>query len=559
MATPFTLRSLIAILACAWLPGMTSAAAADTQAQTQEPAARTARKPVINSAQLLYHMLLGEIAYARARVAYAEGSNTAAEANFSVALSNYAELSKRTDDPRIISRTNEIGMANALINAQSHPAETEALLKTRLANPDTPREILLQQLPAIFSRNADKTEVARIISRLTAPYLGLAEAQQARAVAELQASHNAAARTAAEAALALRPDLEQAALIVAQTASPAEHDAAMETLGAFAKAHPQALESRLTYTEWLARQGRKEDAAIQYNALLKDNPTNDPLAFAVIRLAVQVEDLETAQTLLERLIEHNWGEADRLRALLGEVQEQRGLTDKALLTYDQVEPGSLFLTAQLHKAQILARQKQYSAALAGLEAAIRRSPADAVGLQIAQSQLLRRNGKLDAAHDVLQAILTRNPDNQDALYDAAMIDEQMGKTGPMEERLRRILTLKPDHSNALNALGYSFAERNTHLDEADSLLTQALKLEPENPAFLDSLGWLRFRQGKLAEARDLLQRAYAKLPDPEVAGHLVEVLWVDNQHDAARRLMTEATKASPDEKSLQTLAKRLGM
>ena len=92
-----------------------------------------------------------------------------------------------------------------------------------------------------------------------------------------------------------------------------------------------------------------------------------------------------------------------------------------------------------------------------------------------------------------------------------------------EAAFRKVLELNPKNAGALNYLGYMLADRNVRLEEAYDLIKRAVDLEPDNGAYLDSLGWVYFRQGKLDDARGLLERALERMPDPTVRDHLGDV------------------------------------
>jgi len=543
MTSNILMRSvLITATATCLFAGPATSFAQDSHPR-QEKTHSSSTKSGLNSYQLLYYMLLGEIAFARHDV--------------DTALASYGELVKHSDDPRILSRANEIGLTSALMDVQSKPQEAEAAIRSVLVHRKNLRARLIIQLPAIFTHINDKAEAAQIIERLTEPYLALAEAHMARATAEHAAGQMEKAHLEAAAAFKINPDLEQAILLLTQT-TPQEHSGeAMARLGAFAKTHPLALESRLSYTRWLAHEQRRDEAKAHYQAMLKDFPDNDALVFATVGIAAQVGDMAEAENLLARLVDHEWGDVDRMRLLLGEVQFEQGHMDQAMQTLRAVPPGPQFAPAVIQQARILNERKQNQEATKLLQQAATDSPKDKTALQSAESILLRQAGRNDEAYKVLQDILSREPDNQDILYDAAMLDEQAGRNDVMEQRLKHLIALKPDNAMALNALGYSFADRNIRLDEAEQLLNKAHELEPEDPAILDSVGWLNFRQGNWNEALGFLQRAYSRFPDPEVACHLIEVLAVDGQRQAASKVLNEASLAHPDNAKLQALAKRL--
>jgi Flp pilus assembly protein TadD len=116
--------------------------------------------------------------------------------------------------------------------------------------------------------------------------------------------------------------------------------------------------------------------------------------------------------------------------------------------------------------------------------------------------------------------------------------------------------VRPDHAHAYNALGYSFAERNTRLPEAKKLIEKALEIAPEDYFIIDSLGWVLYREGDLKGAAEQLRRAYGGRPDAEIGAHLGEVLWVMGQRAEADKVWQESLKASPENESLQKTIKR---
>jgi Flp pilus assembly protein TadD len=127
----------------------------------------------------------------------------------------------------------------------------------------------------------------------------------------------------------------------------------------------------------------------------------------------------------------------------------------------------------------------------------------------------------------------------------------------LESNLRKLIEVRPDHAHAYNALGYSFAERNTRLPEARKLIERALELAPDDFFIMDSMGWVLYREGDLKGAAEQLRRAYVGRPDAEIGAHLGEVLWVMGQRDEANRVWQESLKSSPDNETLQKTIKRL--
>ena len=180
-----------------------------------------------------------------------------------------------------------------------------------------------------------------------------------------------------------------------------------------------------------------------------------------------------------------------------------------------------------------------------------------IQVMVADAQLLRNANRMPEALAILSKGLERFPADTGLLYDYAMLAEKAGKLDLMEAALRKIIRLAPDNQHAYNALGYSYAERNIRLQEAYALIEKALKLTPEDPFIMDSMGWVQFRLGKLQEAEDFLRRAYALRPDVEIGVHLGEVLWVKGEKDAAQKLWRDARQKDPQNEMLKSTLTRL--
>lgn len=186
-----------------------------------------------------------------------------------------------------------------------------------------------------------------------------------------------------------------------------------------------------------------------------------------------------------------------------------------------------------------------------------RTPDDGQLKLLAEAQLLRDNGQPQAAYELLSAELQRDPDDDGLLYDAAMAAERAGHADIMEKLLRRLIALKPNAAHAYNALGYSLADRGERLPEAKALIEKALSLSPDDGYMQDSLGWVNFRMGNVAQARTILEAAFGKSPDPEIAAHLGEVLWTLGERDAARAVWRKGQALDADNDTLVNTLKRL--
>src|SRR5262249_15053390 len=106
------------------------------------------------------------------------------------------------------------------------------------------------------------------------------------------------------------------------------------------------------------------------------------------------------------------------------------------------------------------------------------------------------------------------------------------------------------------ALGYSLADRNQRLDEANTLIDKALAMDPDDAAILDSKGWVNYRRGDFPGAADMLKKALASRPDPEIAAHLGEVLWQMGRPEEANKTWDDALKLAPGNEALTSTIKR---
>src|SRR5205085_7132546 len=162
----------------------------------------------------------------------------------------------------------------------------------------------------------------------------------------------------------------------------------------------------------------------------------------------------------------------------------------------------------------------------------------------------RESKAWNETYDMLSKAVVTYPNSFELLYDRAMAAERVDKIDVLEKDLRRVIVMKPDYAHAYNALGYTLAEKTHRLAEARDLIEKAYKLSPDDPFILDSLGWVYYRLGNVDTALKHLQSAYDARPDPEIAAHLGEVLWKSGQRDAAQKVWRAALAENPNHESL---------
>ena len=442
--------------------------------------------------------------------------------------------------------------------------EARPLLEERLkeARAQT-RGLLAFQIQRLLARAKDKNAAFTLLEQVLAPYRDMPEAHLALAQGAFAQGDSDRARDEAQAALKLKPDSELAALSLAQVTT--DKTEAARSLSAFLARHPKARDVRMAYARMLVEQKQYEGARREFELMLKEQPQDLTALYALGVLSVQVNDFGAAEkyltTYLNVLSANPEEERDPNQALLllAQIAEERKDTDAVLKWLAQIEPGEAFLSAQIKRAQIIAKRGDMAQARQLLHELKVNGEREHTQVISAEAQLLRDSSQLPAAMAVLKAGLKQYPDNTDLLYDYAMAAEKGNQLEIMETALRRIMELAPNNQHAYNALGYSLAERNIRLDEAYALIDKALKLAPEDPYIMDSMGWVQFRMGRLKEAESLLRRAYELRPDVEIAVHLGEVLWVKGQKADAQKFWRDAQTRDPQNDTLKSTLARLNV
>lgn len=519
----------------------------------------------------VFQALVGDIALQRGEIA--------------MGLSAWADLARRTRDPKVLGRATEVAalarqydlaLEMNKIWLEVEPESTKAqqaqsslmVLSNRLDELAPQLAMVLEQdkanlganlmhLNRILTRHSDKAAVQRLVDRLAEPYGNTPEAHFAMGQAAANAGDFMRAHGEFEKALLLRADWESAALARAQIQARQSNKTAISSLNDFIERHPAARDARLALARLLINEKQFSDARIHFDRLIRDNPDSPEVIYPVAMLALQQGDTSTGRTQLEKLLKSDFPDKSTVHFFLAQIDEDQKKPEAALEHYRQVTAGDQYITARSRAAQILVKQGKNEEARELIRTTQAASVADKTQLILAESQLLRESGRHTEAYTMLSKALTQHPDNLELLYETALSAERQGKPEVLETHLKHLLGLKPDHAHALNALGYSLAERNIRLNEASALITRALLLTPEDPFIMDSLGWVLYRQGKLGEALSTLERAYQIKSDPEIAAHIGEVLWALNRKEEARRMLTEAAKKHPENDVLSGTIKKL--
>ncbi|MGZ3254319.1 MAG: tetratricopeptide repeat protein [Burkholderiaceae bacterium] len=440
-------------------------------------------------------------------------------------------------------------------------AEAQPIFEQRLKQmrPQA-RPLMMFQIQRLLARAKDKTAAFDLLERVLAPYQSTPETHLVLAEGALAKGDQPRAQAEARIALAAKPDSELAALTMAQVASDNAQSA--KELDNFLQTHPKSHDIRIAYARLLVDQKQYDKAQTQFELALKEQPEDLTSMYALGILANQNKDWKASEkyltSYLDALAKHPNEKRDPSQALLllAQMAEERNDTDAALKWLAQIDSGEAYLGAQIKQAQLIAKRGDMAAARQLLHSASVDNEREQILLITAEGQILRDANQMQDAFALYDSALKRFPDSTDLLYDYAMLAEKNEKLDIMETMLRKVIKLAPESQHAYNALGYSFAERNMRLPEAYALVEKAMQLAPEDPFIMDSMGWVQFRLGKLQEAENLLRRAYALRPDPEIAVHLGEVLWVKGSKDDAEKLWRDVKAKDPKNDTLKnTLAR----
>ncbi|SEP04354.1 Tetratricopeptide repeat-containing protein [Pseudomonas sp. NFACC39-1] len=333
-------------------------------------------------------------------------------------------------------------------------------------------------------------------------------------------------------------------------------DEALPLLEKGIRQYPDDKRLRLTYARMLVENDRMDDAKVEFSSLVQQYPEDDELRYSLALVCLEAKAWEEAKGHLEDLIARGT-HVDSAHLNLGRIAEERNDPESALLEYAQVGPGNDYLPAQLRQADILMSNGKTAEAQSRLAVQRDTQPDYGIQLYLIEAETLSANNQGDKAWTVLDRALKQYPDDLNLLYTRAMLAEKRNDLAQMEKDLRLIIQRDPNNAMALNALGYTLSDRTTRYAEAKVLIEQAHQLNPEDPAVLDSLGWVHFRLGNLDEAERLLRQALERFPDQEVAAHLGEVLWANGKQREARQIWSKFLKEQPDSPILRSTIKRL--
>ncbi|HEB96438.1 MAG TPA: tetratricopeptide repeat protein [Sedimenticola thiotaurini] len=319
---------------------------------------------------------------------------------------------------------------------------------------------------------------------------------------------------------------------------------------------PDDLDLNAALARLLVESGDYQAAYRQFLRVRRLAPKDPDVVYSLGVLAMQLERVEDARRYFEQL-QQRGQRSDDVAYYLGRIAEQDGRLDDALGWYRRVQGGGFKFEAQLMAIRVLARLGRVEEARSELQSLRIQMPEKEVQLYLLEAGILRDFGTRQQVLGLYRKALVAHPDDPELLYARGLYAAEIGRMEMMERDLRKVIAMDPTNADALNALGYTFADQSRRFEEAQSLISRALKLKPDSPAILDSMGWLQYRMGNYEQALVFLQRAYGLDRDSEIAAHLGEVLWMTGDRAGARRIWEQALKRDPDSRYLKETVERL--
>ncbi|NOY70326.1 MAG: tetratricopeptide repeat protein [Deltaproteobacteria bacterium] len=360
---------------------------------------------------------------------------------------------------------------------------------------------------------------------------------------------------------------------------------------------PSLMEPRVELIRLYKKTGEIKSERDQYEAVLKAYPDNDVAAVDLGLLYMKTGKKDKAASIFDALGEKSISDArvidivlknliapkrfdDALTVLTGmepgapgsdDINYLFGVTfyikddfDKALPRLLSVEDGSRFyIDAVLHAATIYDSSNRIDAAIALLDSAFSvAGEEDKVRLSGFLAAFYEKKKDYDMAETVLKKGLAIDPENPDLYYSLGIVLDKKGDPGAAVKEMETVIRLAPDHADALNYLGYTYADKGEHLDKAEALVKKALSLKPDNGYILDSIGWVYFKKGDFENALTYMIKAVEKVPDDAIIlEHLGDVYVALNQADKALETYERALSRKKDadteglEKKIEALKK----
>ena len=557
------------------LTAVTAACASLNSKSPEEPATAPPEKIVEYKAipaNTMYSLLVAEMAGQRQR--------------YDVALFHYLDQARKTRDPNVAERAlriaQYIGAAGFAAEASEiwlevepdDPGAVQAAAQVALGRKDFGQSLDL------YARFYEMTGVAQFdfyaaallsndevirserldaLDALTPTYPESGNLVYGQALLLQSLGQDDAAIQRIDQALKLEPGLLPAAVQKARILARNQRvDEAIDWLDKLLDDHPDNKQIAVLRARMLLQSGDVREARNAFAAINRQYPNDDQIILSLALLEEELENYSEAKPLLRELLNSSDKQSEA-SYYLGRIAASENDPDLAISYYRQIGDSREFLPAQLAAAQLLNQEQGPDAATSYLQERSAEFPQYAGQLRRLETDILIKAGRQQEAFESVSIALKAEPEDTNLRYTRAMLAERLGNMALLESDLRQIIEQNPDHAEALNALGYSLANKTDRFDEAEPLIERAIALQPDNPAIIDSLGWLYFREGKLNEAGPLLLDAWNRMNDHEIAAHLGEWYWATGDKESAYDIWAKGLELEPESEVINETLQRLGV
>ena len=431
--------------------------------------------------------------------------------------------------------------------------------KEMLATSEAPPGETLIQLTRYLSEGGDPVAADKLMRSLAKPYADDALAHYAVATMAMDSGEIEYALERASRAIELEPDNIKFKLLYGRALlRSGDIDKAIDyTARLVGDDMDPDPDTRIELAIMYMLADRADDALSQVNqVMLEQAGRMDALRLMAI-INFHAENLDAAWDDFNDLLGSGQYQMDALY-YLGRIADFREETERAIRFYSEVRHGSNALAAQQRAAALMAHQEDdLKGALRLLDDFAAASPTNAIDALRAKAMLLASVEEHEEALKYYDKDVRVRPDDERATLSRAELMLRMGRIDEALGAYEDAVDRWPDSALALNAYGYTLADRTDRYREAEKLIRKALKYDPDSPAIIDSMGWVLFKLGRYDEALVQLERAYADMPDHEVAAHIVETLMALDRREAALERLAAAEELTPDSELLKDVRERL--
>ena len=487
-----------------------------------------------------------ELARKATRLGFSYGFNDEAL----IAAKRWVKLDKDSDEARAF-----LGQLYfRLDDLRNSRRQFERLIKSET---DDPGKRLLSLLG--YLADEDRPEQAdKLMRALAKPYRDSAMAQYAVAVLALQAGDVEHAKERATRSMQLDPNYTRPKLLFARALMfERKTDEAIDYLAHLIGDSPQPdPDARMELALMYMLAGRDDDALSQVNQVsLEQGGRLDALRLMAI-INFRLRRLDAAWDDFQDLLASGQYRVDALY-YLGRISDYREQYERAVRLYREVDYGSNTIFSQGRASYLLAHQlDNVDAAFKLLDEFADAALSNAVDAVSLKAQLFVSLKRFDEGLALFDKAIEYRPDNEGLVLGRSDLLLRIGRIDEGVSGYRNAVKRWPDSAMSLNALGYTLADRTEEFKEAEKLIRKALAMEPDSAAIIDSLGWVLFKLGKYDAALAELQRAYERMPDHEVASHVVDVLFALERNDEALEFLETAEKKDPDSELLKEVRDR---